>query len=69
MFSLFQFRLKELVVSLDQVKSEHFSCGGLYKEIFEAADLYGIFEDLYGRDKFFRYFFLEKMSETENVKR
>lgn len=47
-------RLKELVVSLDQVKAEHYSCGGLYKEIFEAADLYGIFEDLYGSDKFFR---------------
>lgn len=43
------------MVSLDQVKAEHYSCGGLYKEIFEAADLYGIFEDLYGSDKFFRY--------------
>ena len=48
------FRLKELVVSLDQVKSEHLSSGGLFKEIFEAADLYGVFEDLFGRDKFFR---------------
>ena len=39
---------------MEQVKSEHLSSGGLFKEIFEAADLYGIFEDLYGRDKFFR---------------
>jgi hypothetical protein len=48
------FRLKELTVSVDQVKAEQSSSGGLFKEIFEAADLYGVFEDLYGRDKFFR---------------
>ena len=36
------------------MKAEHLSSGGLFKEIVEAADLYGVFEDLYGRDKFFR---------------
>ena len=46
--------MKELVVSVEQVKAEHLSSGGLFKEIVEAADLYGVFEDLYGRDKFFR---------------
>ena len=39
---------------MEQVKAEHLSSGGLFKEIVEAADLYGVFEDLYGRDKFFR---------------
>jgi hypothetical protein len=35
------------------VTSELFSIGGNFADISIAADLYGIFEDLYGEEKFF----------------
>ena len=46
-------RRNELEVDLDTVKSEHLASGGMYKDIVLAADLYGIYEDLFGPDLFF----------------
>jgi len=46
-------RRNELEVDLDTVKSEHLASGGMFKDIVLAADLYGIYEDLFGPDLFF----------------
>ncbi len=36
-----------LEVDLDDVRREHKECGALYRDIREAAELYGVFEDLF----------------------
>ena len=46
-------RRNELEVDLDNVKAEHLDSGGLFKDIARAADLYGIYEDLFGTDLMF----------------
>ena len=46
-------RRNELEVDLDNVKTEHLETGGLFKDISLAADLYGIYEDLFGIDMMF----------------
>ena len=47
-------RRNELEVDVEKVKTEHLASGGLFKDIFHAADLYGIYEDLFGTDMMFR---------------
>lgn len=42
-----------LKVSLDEVGKEHLDSGGLFQDIFDAAELYGIYEDLLGKDLYF----------------
>ena len=46
-------RKNELEVDVDQVQIEHLASGGLFKDIFLAGDLYGIYEDLFGTDTMF----------------
>ena len=46
-------RRNELEVDIDNVNVEHLASGALYKDIFRAADLYGIYEDLFGTDIMF----------------
>ena len=46
-------RRNELEVDLDSVKVEHVESGGLFKDIALSADLYGIYEDLFGPDLIF----------------
>ena len=47
-------RRNELEVDIDNVKLEHLASGALFKDIFLAADLYGVYEDLFGIDIMFR---------------
>jgi len=47
-------RLNLLEVDIDEVKAEHLACGALFDDIVSAADLYGVFEDLYGPDLMFK---------------
>jgi len=47
-------RLNLLEVDVAEVKREQVACGALFDEIVAAADLYGVFEDLYGPDLMFR---------------
>ena len=46
-------RKNELEVDIDQVQKEHLASGGVFKDIRRAADLYGVYEDLFGTDMFF----------------
>lgn len=46
-------RKNELEVDLDDVKTEHLESGALFNDIRMAADLYGIYEDLFGIDILF----------------
>ena len=46
-------RKNELEVDLDEVKKEHLESGALFNDIRMAADLYGIYEDLFGTDILF----------------
>ena len=46
-------RKNELEVDLDDVKKEHLESGALFNDIRTAADLYGIYEDLFGTDILF----------------
>ena len=46
-------RRNELEVDVDNVKIEHVASGGLFKDIVTAAELYGIYEDLFGTDTMF----------------
>lgn len=45
-------RNKTLDVDVAEVKKEHLASGGLFDEIFMAADLYGIYEDLFANSIF-----------------
>ena len=47
-------RKNELEIDADDVKLEHLASGGLFKDIVLAADLYGIYEDLFGTDMMFK---------------
>lgn len=47
-------RKNELEIDVDDVKVEHLASGGLFNDIVFAADLYGIYEDLFGADMMFR---------------
>ena len=47
-------RLNLLEVDIDEVKREQVISGSLFDDIVTAADLYGVFEDLYGPDRYFR---------------
>ncbi len=40
-------RTNTLTVDTNEVKAEHEKSGGLFKEIAHAAEIYGIFEDLF----------------------
>ena len=40
-------RKNQIVIDINDVKDEHEACGALFAEIQNAADLYGIFEDLF----------------------
>ena len=46
-------RLRTLTVSIDDVKEEYRSNPGALKDVKVAADLYGVFDDLFGPDVFF----------------
>lgn len=46
-------RKNELEVDIDSVKIEHLASGGLFQDILRAADLYGVYEDLFGTDMLF----------------
>ena len=46
-------RRNELEVDVDNVNLEHLASGALFRDIFQAADLYGVFEDLFGIDIMF----------------
>ena len=47
-------RRNELEVDIENVNLEHLASGALFRDIFQAADLYGVYEDLFGIDIMFR---------------
>lgn len=46
-------RMRTLDVDLDAVAAEHLDSGGALTDIRDAADLYGVFDDLFGDDAYF----------------
>ena len=46
-------RRNELEVDIAEVGKENLASGRIFKDIFLAADLYGVFEDLFGTDIMF----------------
>jgi large subunit ribosomal protein L38 len=46
-------RNRTLEVDLDDVSAEYLDCGDLFIDIREAADLYGVYEDLFDKDTLF----------------
>ena len=41
-------------VDIDEVRREYVACGAFFDGLVNAADLYGVFEDLYGPELMFR---------------
>ncbi len=46
-------RNRTLDVDLDAVAAEHLGGGGLFADIRNSADLYGVYDDLFDKDTFF----------------